>query len=49
MKSLIFGVSPTDPVTFVSVAVLLAASGICRLLDPRAERFARGSDGGVAS
>jgi putative ABC transport system permease protein len=25
MKSLIFGVSPTDPVTFVSVAVLLAA------------------------
>jgi ABC-type antimicrobial peptide transport system permease subunit len=25
MKSLIFGVSPTDPVTFVSVTVLLAA------------------------
>jgi ABC-type antimicrobial peptide transport system permease subunit len=24
MKSLIFGVSPTDPVTFVSVAILLA-------------------------
>jgi len=40
MKSLIFGVSPTDPLTFASVAVLLAgvAFAACWIPARRASR-----------
>jgi ABC-type antimicrobial peptide transport system permease subunit len=34
MRNLLFGISPTDPVTFVGVAMLLVAVGVAGCLVP---------------
>ena len=34
MQALLFGVAPSDPLTFVSIAVVLVASGVAACLGP---------------
>ncbi len=48
MASLLFGVTPKDPVTFVVVTAVLARSGIARLLHPSAAGSESRSTGGAA-
>jgi len=48
LSSLLYGVSPHDPMTFVGVAVLLLTVALAALLDSGEEGDARGSDGGAA-